>query len=324
MSREVRRVPLDFDWPLDKVWGGYIRPDKFDEDSCPDCDGGYSAFARQLHDQWYGNAPFRPEDNGRTPYTWEKPAILEFSRRNVEGNVEFYCSFLGIAPGAPGEVWDSTGRTRLDIAVEYEAKRLARVYNSQWSYHLSQQDVDDILAHEPIHKLTHEFVRTEEFTGWRLREPRVTVTADMYNEYMIRHVGSDGLYALIKARCARAGQPITCGTCDGRGSLERYEGQREEAAAWEREQPPAGEGWQLWETVTEGSPVSPVFATAEELAQWLTTPDALRLAVSARMSIEAARRFVEAGWAPTMIEINGAPPRDGVLVVGEMTDEDRA
>ena len=36
--------------------------------------------------------------------------------------------------------------------------------------------------------------------------------------------------------------------------------------------PPTGEGWQLWENVTEGSAVSPVFATAEELAEWLSTP----------------------------------------------------
>jgi hypothetical protein len=32
--------------------------------------------------------------------------------------------------------------------------------------------------------------------------------------------------------------------------------------------PPEGEGWQLWETTTEGSPVSPVFKTPEELAEW--------------------------------------------------------
>jgi hypothetical protein len=30
-------------------------------------------------------------------------------------------------------------------------------------------------------------------------------------------------------------------------------------------------GWQLYETTSEGSPVSPVFATAEELAAWCAT-----------------------------------------------------
>lgn len=32
--------------------------------------------------------------------------------------------------------------------------------------------------------------------------------------------------------------------------------------------PPAGDGYQLWETTSEGSPVSPVFATLDELCEW--------------------------------------------------------
>lgn len=32
--------------------------------------------------------------------------------------------------------------------------------------------------------------------------------------------------------------------------------------------PPDGEGFQLWETTSEGSPISPVFTTPEELAEW--------------------------------------------------------
>jgi hypothetical protein len=32
---------------------------------------------------------------------------------------------------------------------------------------------------------------------------------------------------------------------------------------------PEGEGWQMWEDCTEGSPISPVFKTSRELARWL-------------------------------------------------------
>lgn len=32
--------------------------------------------------------------------------------------------------------------------------------------------------------------------------------------------------------------------------------------------PPKGEGYQLWETTSEGSPTSPVFKTLDELATW--------------------------------------------------------
>lgn len=33
-------------------------------------------------------------------------------------------------------------------------------------------------------------------------------------------------------------------------------------------EPPTGEGFQLWETVSEGSPISPVFESLEELCIW--------------------------------------------------------
>lgn len=56
-----------------------------------------------------------------------------------------------------------------------------------------------------------------------------------------------------------------CQTCKGSGvdpaKQETYE-------AWERTEPPTGEGYQLWETTTEGSPDSPVFASLDELCAW--------------------------------------------------------
>ena len=33
-------------------------------------------------------------------------------------------------------------------------------------------------------------------------------------------------------------------------------------------EPPMGEGYQLWETTSEGSPVSPVFESLDELCKW--------------------------------------------------------
>jgi hypothetical protein len=61
---------------------------------------------------------------------------------------------------------------------------------------------------------------------------------------------------------------------------------------WEREEPPTGECWQLWETVSEGSPISPVFATREEFVDWLVAEGYSRL---------AAENFAKDGWAPSMV-----------------------
>ena len=37
--------------------------------------------------------------------------------------------------------------------------------------------------------------------------------------------------------------------------------------------PPVGEGYQTWETCSEGSPISPVFETEEEVINWLMKHD---------------------------------------------------
>lgn len=40
------------------------------------------------------------------------------------------------------------------------------------------------------------------------------------------------------------------------------------AEAFVETDPPLGEGYQLWENCTEGSPQSPVFKTLDELCTW--------------------------------------------------------
>lgn len=50
--------------------------------------------------------------------------------------------------------------------------------------------------------------------------------------------------------------------------------------------PPKGPGFQLWETTTEGSPISPVFDTAEKLAEWCTD----------NATIFADQRMCKADW----------------------------
>lgn len=66
--------------------------------------------------------------------------------------------------------------------------------------------------------------------------------------------------------------------------------------------------FQLWETVSEGTPVSPPFETKEELAQYLAANgdewDQSRCGEPG-WGIARARAFVEAGWAPSMMVMAG-------------------
>ncbi len=63
--------------------------------------------------------------------------------------------------------------------------------------------------------------------------------------------------------------------------------------------PPKGDGYQLWETVTEGSPISPVFATPENLARWLVANDT---SITQSTTYEQWLKFIKGdGWAPSMM-----------------------
>lgn len=298
MGREIRRVPLDFDWPLDKVWEGFLSPDRFDEEKCPDCKNGYSLQAQNLYDLWYGKLPFDPASTGSTPWRADSPAVRAFAERNVGNAPDFY----------------GTG----EAAIVREAQRLADLFNGSWSHHLSQDDVDALVAGNRLYDFTHKVVPG---SGWQKKEPPVTPTAEQVNEWSLRGFGHDAINAsvVIRARCEREGVDDTCPTCKGHSSIEKYEGQRAEAEAWEPSGPPKGEGWQVWETVSEGSPVSPVFATADELATWMSDP-----ARGNRWVPPAtAAKFIADGWAPSFVGTSTAGLVSGVEWVGHHADDEK-
>lgn len=55
------------------------------------------------------------------------------------------------------------------------------------------------------------------------------------------------------------------------GAVEDFEHSADCGYRHWREMLPSGDGWQLWTTVGDG-PESPVFATAEELIEWMSRP----------------------------------------------------
>lgn len=318
MGREIKRVPAGFDWPLNEVWEGFLMPDRLSETNCEACSydreptimdhlfpaeargNGYSPYGNYLHGLWYGNAmwnpdrgwlPFHPERYGSVLLTPDTPAVRQYAERNVSSAPEYYGS---------GEQ-----------AIRREAQRLASLWNGMWCHHLNQQDVNALVAGGRLMDFTHTWTRED---GWQPKEPPAVVLAADVNEWSLSGFGHDSINAMIviRARCEREGVEDTCPACQGHGSTEAYPGQRAEAEAWESSEPPMGEGWQLWETVTEGSPVSPAFATADELAAWMSDPDRGRDWVTP----EAAAKFIEEGWAPTGMSTPETGFVSGVEYVG--------
>jgi hypothetical protein len=241
MGRELKRVDLNFAWPLKKVWEGFLNPHYDECKDCAACEStGYSPFARHLYSLWWGYEPFRPEDNGCEPYTTETPHVQQFADCQVARNPEFY----GTGP----------------IAIMRNRLYISGVWNRSWSHHLNQQDIDDLVAADA---LPMDFKRKD----------RIPTVEEMGIYTCMSFGGSNMEYTLIKARCARAGEAVECSACKGEGHMWTSPEAKQTAEDWKETEPPAGDGYQIWETVSEGSPVSPVFATPEELAAWMVAND---------------------------------------------------
>lgn len=139
-------------------------------------------------------------------------------------------------------------------------------------------------------------------SGYWLDEPNgYHPTADEVNGWALFGMGHDSINAWVcmKARARREYTMLECAVCRGKGyhwedveydDLPRLTegllkpdmilaiepvGKLVPAAMieqlyeeWKDYEPPVGPGFQLWETVSEGSPCSPVFATFDELCEW--------------------------------------------------------
>lgn len=250
MGRELKRVPLDFNWPIGRVWHGYINPFyKKHSKECPHCEGyGESKGVRQLTKQWYGYVPFDPAEKGSTPFTPDHPNVRKFAERNVNNNPSFY---------GKGE-----------FAIQLEAERLCGLFNSQWSHHLSQQDVQACWDRDRLRNWSH--MRDKE-TGRLVRNPDAKIpTAKEVNDWSILS-GFDGpdSYSCIRAEAKRRGYKMRCPYCKGEGLLWDKPENKRLAHRWKKMHPPKGEGYQLWGTTNEGTPMSPVFETLDELCEWL-------------------------------------------------------
>lgn len=277
MGREVKRVAIDFDWPLNKTWTGYLNPYYEHQKECSFCKGsGGSVHANELRDKWYGHVPFSPEMNGSTPFTPDMPEILAKAKWNCRES---------------------------SASVEREAIRLCEILNRSWSHHLNDDDVKALVDGERLHDLTHDFTPGE---GWKKKDPFVIPTADQVNRWSISGFGHDCInqWVVCKSVLERLGLPSECEHCKGEGSVWESDEAKSLGEAWESYEPPYGEGWQMWETTSEGSPISPVLASPEELASWLASNGASAFG-SLTATYDGWLNMIMQGWAPSAASNNG-------------------
>jgi hypothetical protein len=220
MGREIKRVALDFNWPLNKVWEGFLNP-HYTATKCTSCDGGgYNPATKIIADTWYDSENFG--------VTWR---------------YEYYVDPQGNPATRPP--WKIIGKSQ------------------SWCHDITQDEVDALIRGNRLYDFTHNWKSGE---GWTPKDPMPVVTAAQVNEWSQHGFGHDAINCgiCVKQRATRLGVYGYCTCCDGEGVIWPSTADKEKYEAWVETPPPEGEGWQVWETVSEGSPVSPVFATAED------------------------------------------------------------
>jgi hypothetical protein len=291
MGREIKRVALDFDWPLDKRWDGFINPYYEHKEKCLHCKDGYSPEGKRLNDLWYGYIPFKPEDRGSKPFTPENPYVWAFAKRNVENSPEYY--------GKPSE-W----------IIRMEAWRLCELWNGQWVHHLNVDDVQALLDAGQLRDFTHTWNKEN---GWVKKDPPYIPTPEEVNNLSLGSLNNDRWF-VIQAEARRLGVSTTCSVCDGESSLWPSKEIQQKCEDWEPTEPPAGEGWQVWETVSEGSPITPVLPTREALIEHLVQYGTTFEQYAIKKGYETgspgwtrpnAEAFVKAEYACSMVGFSG-------------------
>lgn len=296
MGRELKRVPLNFSWPLNKPWKGFLNPHYEGHcTDCPHCEGGYSREYKQHQARWYGNAPFKPEDRGSTPFLPDGPQARAWAERQCSRTPHYYGN-------------DDAARHR-------EAVRICELWNSHWSHHLNADDVAALLKADCLWDFTRrprtdkqralvaKRVATGKHNSWLPRGNGYVPTPQEVNEWSLLGFSHDSTncWIVCSAECERLGQPKICVHCGGEGSVWDSKANKARANRWRSSQPPKGVGYQLWETVSEGSPISPVFKTPEGLADWLIRPGN-GWNTDRGTTRDQWLRFINGpGWAPTLI-----------------------
>lgn len=307
MGRKLRRVPLDFDWPLNKVWAGFCNP--FHKPTeCEACDQtGYNPETKKIADEWYdsdGCGIYSPLDDSILSEAVNDPKKME----NIESAILFWVKSHGVrwaylyGINPEGQLsdrhpWKIVGDCR------------------SWCHSITQDEVQALVAAERLYDFTHTWIQG---TGWVKNDPPTIPTADQVNNWSLRGMGHDGINRgiCIEQRAKRLGVYGLCEKCGGEGVIWESNALKALAERYENIEPPTGDGYQLWETVSEGSPITPVFATPEELARWLVEHDD---SITRDTSFDQWLQFINKhGHAISMV-IDGDGLKSGVQAVAELS-----
>lgn len=229
--RTTKRVPLDFDHPRNEVWPGYLSPSPR---PCPEGDACLNGYT--VDGAWLKSIV--------TCLTLLSQCDHDRSRPNGL----FPHPWLENLPFAPqttkpvGRRWDGTPyRQDAPIGEGYvpcipKVAPATKAFNDLVLGLLATVDPD-----RAERRRTDMWMGHDSIDSWQIAKALVTAAGLDPDSWGV------------------------CPTCEGHCCHPDDIDMNDD---WRPTEPPEGEGWQLWETTSEGSPVSPVFGTVEALASW--------------------------------------------------------
>lgn len=304
--RKIMKVPLDFSWPLGKTWKGYVNPHPGPK-RCKLCDGtGHNAETKRIADTFYDHEGFGTRwryDYGVDPYG--RPASrppwriignsLAWKNKITQDEVE--------ALVLKGRLMDFTHTWNPDGG--WKQKRwLTKGYYCSCKIPVPQLS--------PEHKTAHCMACGEDMIlldedDIRLQIPFAEEVNAMDNRGGMGSHDAINRWILIETRAKRLGVYGKCQKCKGSGETKLPRKKKKKYKKWKEYEPPTGEGWQLWETTSEGSPKSPVFATADGLAEWCAE----------NTTIFANEKMPKYEWLSLITEKEGMDMETGSMVIAD-------
>lgn len=236
MGRILKRVPLDFKWTKGQVWKGYVNPYRSQE--CKACDQtGLNPETKKIQDEWYAfdDAVYKPN-----PF-----------RPNSRYNV----------------VAHNNNITEIEVEALVRAGRLSDLMDSKYYFNDEKNIWEKCDTSVPYKE-----------RKWVECEQPTFPTPDQVNEWNLKSpFGHDATNQSIcvEARAKELGVYGMCECCNGDGEIWFSDEIKELAENWERVDPPLGDGYQMWENTSLGSPRSPVFETLDELCEWCSENESI-------------------------------------------------
>jgi hypothetical protein len=123
-------------------------------------------------------------------------------------------------------------------------------------------------------------------------------------------------YGYMISHCLEGQHGQTCDDCRAFAKAKKMEMTSHDCPEFDCFDPPEGVGWQMWETTSEGSPMSPVFKTPQELAMWLYDNNASSFGNQTSTYEEWLTMITTTGWAPSAV-FDGSTIKSGVAAISE-------